>query len=854
MPEQTHLSVNGVLRVHKTTSRGLTSQEAQLRLSRVGLNRVPSGSKFSTLAHFADQFTDPMIVILLVAIGIALVFGQFRDALVIGAIVLVNALIGFSQEFTTEQTLKQLRNLVPRTVRVWRDVELVSLAASQLVPGDVISLTPGDLVPADAYLISANELRLDEAALTGESLPVAKIAQPEQADPIFMGTTVRNGTAQAVVAVTGRRTRFGELAEQVAKTEKDRSPLAARLTELARQIGGLATIVFVVVFLYGLLTGADLFDQFFFALALAVAVVPEGLPATISVVLGLAARRLAERQALVKRLATVESLAAVTVICTDKTGTLTENQLTVDRTWIAPGHKPSSLAHVALGANNAHLDDDPANDLGDPLEIALARWAAASPASYLETQAAAKRLRELPFNEDGAMMSVIVRQAGRYQLLAKGAPEEILARSRTSRRVRETAEKQLLEWAQHGYRVLALAERKLTKQLASHQQRPHLERDLTLVGLVALLDPPRPDVAQVVAAARSAGIRIVMITGDNPQTATNLARRVGILRPTEATVISGDQLDQLEEHDLDAFLLRPAVFARINPVQKLRIINRLKDLGETVAVTGDGVNDGPALKRADVGIAMGRSGTDVARQASDIILLDDHFGTLVTAIEQSRLLYLNLKKTIWYTFAANSAELFTLFFGALAQLPLVPIRAIQILAVDLGTDILPSFALATDPAHRRLLLETPHPKDEPLLGSSDFRRLALFGVIVGLGGLVSFWHVMGSSAWQTPNVDLYGRATFAVYATIVLCQLANMFAARSPTQSVFRLSLAANPLLLAATAVALGMLAFFMYAPPVRAALGGGLLTAGDWLIATGFAGVFLAADELRKWLIRHSG
>ncbi len=853
MPRATRQSIDDILRLHKTSPHGLTSSEAKLRLGRVGLNVLESGRSFAALSHFAAQFTDPMIGILLVAVAIALIFGQFRDAGILSVIILLNAVIGFTQEYKTERTLGKLRTMVPRFARVWRNETLISIERSQLAPGDVIDLAPGDQIPADCSLIAANDLRIDESALTGESLPVRKIGESDQSDPIFMGTIVRNGTGQAVVTGTGKVTRFGELAHQVATTTKDRSPLTENLNQLAHRVAFVAAVVFVLVFVYGILTGQDTYDQFFFALALAAAVVPEGLPATVSVVLALAANRLAKKHALVKRLTTIETLAAVTVICTDKTGTLTENRMTVERVWIAPSHKPTDLQRIAICANNAHLDETPTDDLGDPMEIALARWAAGNPSTYLKTQMTHERVRELPFSEDEKKMSVIVRRAGRYLLLTKGAPERIFEDCHMSRAIREKADKQLLEWTNQGYRVLALAQRPVTKLLTEHRNREHLEMNMTFIGLVALLDPPRAGVVSAIAAARGAGMRVMMITGDNAHTATSLARRVGILRPGESTVINGDELDLLDDEGLMELLDRPAVFARVTPEHKLRIVNLLKRLGDTVAVTGDGVNDGPALKRADVGIAMGETGTDVAREAADMILLDDHFGTLLAAIEQSRLLFTNLKKTIWYAFAANSAELFTLFMGAIAQLPLLPIQAVQILAIDLGTDVLPSFALATDPPHHRLLSEAPHPRDEELIDSKDLRRLILFGVVVGIGGLVSFWHVMGSSVWGSPSLDLYGRATFAVYATIVLCQIANMFAARSATRSIFRLSLTDNPLLLLAAVIALGVLMMFVYVPFFQVALRGGALESSDWLIALGFALLFLVADELRKWLQRRT-
>lgn len=849
-------SIEELLAAYRTTPHGLTRAEADERLLRVGSNEIETSNHFSNIARFFAQFGDLMVVILIFAGFLALIFREFRDAAVIFLIVLINATIGFWQEFKAEKTLAKLAALVPRAARVWRGGRVVELHRSDIVPGDVVELTAGDTVPADGWLLAANDLKLDESAMTGESLPVTKMMHGEGDDRVMMGTVVRNGTGTLLVTETGNQTQFGHIAISVGETEKDHSPLAEKLRSHAKRVAQFCAAVLIVIMLYGILTGRDLEEQFFFGLALAVSIVPEGLPAILSVILARSAHKLARKHALVKRLASVETLGAVTVICTDKTGTITQNNMVVDRIWAAPSRKMSELARVAILANNAHLDADKTHDLGDPMEIALARWATTSADSYLRHHTQFPRVREFPFIEARKMMSVVIESRGRSILLAKGAPEAILAKAKLAAGHRATLQKTLVDWQRQGYRVLAVAERPLTKALANSADRDRVERELTLIGLIALADPPRPDAAQAVTAARGAGIRVIMITGDSPQTAAAIARRVGILRPGEDTVIACDEFERLSPAQLREILLAPAVFARMNPTHKLTIVDTLKEMGEVVAVTGDGVNDGPALKRADIGIAMGKVGTDVAREAADMILLDDHFSTIIRAIEHGRLLYANIKKTIWYIFSHNMSEVFTVVFAAIVQIPLLPIQAVQILAIDLGNDVLPAYALASDTNDSHVMHEKPRPKHDELLPKAGYYRLLLLGTVIGLGSLATFLFVMGGTAFAGDNTPehLYARATMAVYATIVLCQIVNIFESRSPHRSVFQMHFLSHLPLIFAALFSIGLMLAIVYIPPLTAALKGAPLHPMDWVVAGSFAIFFLIVEEIRKWYVRQQG
>lgn len=796
-----------------------------------------------------------MIIILLIAVILAFLIGEVRDGFVLLAILVINAAIGFTQEYKTEKSLDRLNRLVPRRARVWRNLKLSEISRDHIVPGDIVNLEPGNTVPADGRLLTANDIRIDESTMTGESLVVHKSLHHSGGDDIvWMGTLVRNGTGQMVVTATGGQTRFGHLATTVVATEKDLSPLTNSLNHLSRRIAKIAGLVLVLMLSYGVLTGRELVDQFFFALALAASVVPEGLPATISVILALAANRLAAKNALVKRLGAVATLGTVTVICTDKTGTLTKNMMTVERVWQTAKTKTSDLATIAALANNAHLDRDPNDDIGDPMEIALARWATKHPDDYLETHAQTKRLRELPFIEDEKMMSVIVEKGDQRWLYAKGAPERLLEIAKLAPKDQVELEKNLLNWGSQGFRTLAFARRQLGRRDRIDDERHLLERNLQLIGAIAVVDPPRADVHQAVAAARGAGIRVLLLTGDDPRTAASLARRVGILRTGEQTVTTGTEMSQLDPAELRILLKKPAVFARITPEQKLQIIETLKAMNEVVAVTGDGVNDGPALKRADIGIAMGQSGTDVAREAADIILLDDHFATIVTAIAQGRLLFVNLKKTVWYVLSANADEICLVLLAVLLQLPLLPIQAIQILAIALGTDILPAFALAADPPERNLLADRPQPRNTELLNQAGYRRILVVGLVVGVGALLGFLLVMSEATTASDTFALYGRATMAAYATIVICQIVNTFESRSHLKSIFASQIGNNHLLIGSTVVALVALIAFVYVPPLQHALHGGALVTRDWLFATSWAVIFLGVEEFRKWLLRARG
>jgi P-type Ca2+ transporter type 2C len=891
---------------------GLSSDEAARRLEQYGLNALPELPRRSPLWRFLAQFRDFFAVLLEVAGAITLAaFVVQRDstdlkvAVAIFAVVLLNAVIGFVQEHRAERTAEALKRLLPRRARVLRDGVPVEVGAELLVPGDVVVLAEGDAISADCRLIEAFELATSDAALTGESEPVRRQAVPvleelpriQSRNLVFAGTSVASGTGRGVVFATGVETEFGRIYRLAGSVEDEPSPLQREVAIAARRVAVLALVLGGILLALRLAARAPFVEAFLYALGVMVALVPEGLPAVMSVSLAIGVQRMASERALIKRLSSVETLGSTQVICTDKTGTLTAGEMTAVSVWTpqgalavsgvgyAPvGHlerdgKPAALDDAArplllasLRCNNARLVQDEAAGwtvLGDPTEGALLVLAAKGGYDVEAEPGRAPRLLEVPFDSRRKRMSVVVQEGGSRRVYAKGASAEILSRSshlveggqvrELSASHRREVEAAVDDMARQGLRVLAFATGELAADAPLDERT--VERELVFLGLAGLQDPPRPEVTQAVADAYSAGITIVMVTGDYGLTAEAVARKIGIVTEPDPHVVTGAELETMTDEELRARLGavregQQLLFARVAPADKLRIVSGFKQLGNIVAVTGDGVNDAPALKRADIGVAMGVAGTDVAKEAAVMVLLDDSFATIVKAIERGRAVYNNIRRFLVYLFTHNLGELFPIVFATLAGLPVVPLNALQVLSIDLGSDVLPALALGAEEPEPGLLRQPPRPRGERLMSRSLIGRFAFLGSIQAVGATASFYFALYAGGWRwgdslSGSSHLYHQAITMTQAGIVFSQVFNGFAVRTDRESVFAVGVFSNRLLVVAEAVGIGIMLAISYAPPLQSLFGTAALPARWWLVPIAFGVVALIAEELRKAYVR---
>ena len=892
---------------------GLSGAEARARLERYGRNRLPELRRRSPWLHFLAQFKDFFAILLEVAGAITLVTAlvqgdstNLKVAIAIFAVVLLNAVIGFTQEYRAERTAEALKRMLPARARVLRDGTPTDCAAEELVPGDVVLLAEGDAISADGRLIAVAELATLDAALTGESEPVRRQAEPvleempriQARNLVFAGTTVASGTGRAVVFGTGADTEFGRVYRLAGEVQDAPSPLQREVAVAARRVALVAVVLGVLLLALRLSAGAPFVDAFLYALGVMVALVPEGLPAVMSVSLAIGVQRMAAARALIKRLSSVEALGSTTVICTDKTGTLTAGEMTATRVWCdasaydvtgvgyaphgelspAPASTSEAMAlqlRACIHCNNARLvhDEDAGwSILGDPTEGALLVLAAKAGYDVEAQLRRTPRLQEIPFDSERKRMSVVVQEGAGQRLYAKGAASEILARSSriaAGGRVRalDDDERAAIERTVDGLagealRVLAFATREVESR--GRLGAEELERDLVFLGLVGLLDPPRPEVTQAVAQAHSAGITIIMVTGDYGVTAEAIARKIGILTRPRPEVLTGADLAGLDDDALTARLAavregEEVLFARVAPADKLRVVSAFERLDEIVAVTGDGVNDAPALKRADIGVAMGVAGTDVAKEAAVMVLLDDSFATIVRAIERGRAVYNNIRRFLVYLFTHNIGELFPIVFATLAGLPVVPLNALQVLSIDLGSDVLPALALGAEEPEPGLLERPPRPRSERLMSRAVIGRFVFLGSIQAIGATVSFYFALYAGGWSwgdplSSSDHIYHQAITMTQAAIVFSQVFNGFAVRTDRESVFKVGLFSNRALVAAEALGVAIMLAISYWPPLQSLLGTAALPAHYWAVPTAFGVLALIAEELRKAYVRRRG
>jgi P-type Ca2+ transporter type 2C len=900
-----------------SSPRGLTADEAATRLERYGRNELPKGKSRPLIYRFFGQFTDLFAIVLIVASAITfLAYGiqvphdvnNLELAIAILGVVILNAVIGFFQEYSAEKTAEALQAMVPRACRVIRDGERMEVAAAELVPGDVVVLEAGDAVSCDCRLVEAHDLSLNNVALTGESDPVGRTTDPSLPDSeliesrncVFMGTSVVNGTGKAVAFATGLQTEFGRIFQLTAQVVEEKSPLQRQVAIMAKRVSVVAIALGAVLFgLRAATSSAKVVDSFVFALGVMVALVPEGLPATLSVSLAIGVRRMARKNALIKKLLAVETLGSTTVICTDKTGTLTKAEMTLQAVWesgrvhtvTGVGYAPEGeveeadsavgvLRAGALCADAKLLSPDGVNGwriLGDTTEGSIV-VAAAKAGVDLEAEVAKfPRVSEFPFDSDRKLMSTIHRSVGGYVSYVKGSPQELLGRCFSVRwndrdiELTDTLRAQIAEandaMAGKALRVLGIG----CRPSSQHPAQEEAEQELIFLGLVGMLDPPRPEVSDAVAQCRGAGIRIIMVTGDYGLTAEAIARKVGIIVGDQARLVSGADLEAMDDDQLKTLLGEhwEIVFARVKPEHKMRVVSNLKEMGEVVAVTGDGVNDAPALKRADIGVAMGITGTDVAREAAVMVLLDDSFASIVKAVELGRSVYQNIRKFLIYLFSHNLAELSPILAATFVGFPLVPLTALQVLAIDLGSDVMPALALGAEPPEPGIMDRPPRPPSERLFSSSVVGRFLFLGTIQSIGVVFAFFwrihsahlgfHAFEPAAGSPYPADalarhVYREALTMTEAGIVMSQFFNGFAVRTDEQSVFKVGLLSNLPLVAAEFLGIAIVSCISYVPILQHVFHTAGLTIYDWLMLAGFGLALLVADELRKAYVRSRG
>jgi calcium-translocating P-type ATPase len=791
-------------------------------------------------------------------------------------VILVNGAFSFWQEYRAERALGALRALLPNTTNVLRDGRTVSLPAAGLVPGDVILLEEGDDVPADCRLVEAFGVRVNTAAISGESFPQVRHADPHQendfahsANILLAGTSLAAGQAKAIVFATGGHTVFGDIARLAQAARAPLSPLQKEIVRLSRVIAVFTLALGIFFFLIGRAIGLSFWENFIFAIGIIVANVPEGLLPTVTLSLAMGSQRMARRNALIRHLPAVETLGCATVICTDKTGTLTLNRMQVTRVFadgefhgnadVATLRANPRLFEVARFCHNLKQVEENGRSewKGDPMEIALlelATQAGLSAGDY-------PRVDEVAFDSRRKRLSTIHNTTEGLRIYTKGAPESVLRCCTDAHTehgleaINPTLLQQVTDaqntMAGDGLRVLALAYRDV-KAVSGPAE---WEAEMTFAGLVGLEDPPRPETTDALESCRAAGIKVIMITGDHPLTAGAIARQIGLAKAP--SIVSGEELQHLSETQLQLVLDAPEIlFARVAPEQKMEIVAALKRKGHVVAVTGDGVNDAPALKHADIGIAMGRTGTDVARETADMVLLDDNFASIVAAIEEGRAVFANIRKFLTYVLSSNVAELVPFLAFVLFKIPL-PITIIQVLAVDLGTDMIPALGLGAEPPHPGVMKSPPRRRSERLL---DWRVLILsygwLGAMEAAAAMAAYFFILRSGGWHygealTRNDPLHLQATTACFSAIVMTQVANVFLCRSQRESSLMFGLWSNPLLLFGVAIEICLLFIIGYTPWGNTVFGTAPIPTAVWLLILPLVLAMLALEELRKWIVR---
>jgi len=886
------LTKEDVFRTLVSSAQGLSTEEVQRRLAEFGRNEITAVKGKSLVLRLLSQFTHFLAIVLWLAAFFSFLSeylnpgeGMLTLGLAIVAVIVINAVFTFTQEYRAEKALEALNRLLPFNVKAIRSGKESEVPAEEVVPGDLIRLAEGDKVPADLRLIESSALKVNNASLTGESEPMIRRVEPFPGDPInspniaFAGTTIVSGNGVGIVFATGMRTEFGRIALLTETVTPGLSPLQKEIVKATRIVAVIAAVVGVFFFILGFAIGRTFWANFIFAIGITVALIPEGMLPTVTLALAMGSQRMAKRKALIKTLSSVETLGSVTVICTDKTGTLTQNNMAVAKVWadnelIEPnaamtGETTRLLFTTAALCNNARFADNQYR--GDPTETALLKAAREALGDI-----PAKRLFEIPFDSDRKMMTIGCVREGGATAFSKGAPERILPLCshimiNGERKPLEDVNREDIIHADHmlmdmGLRVLAFASKELpapapsslVKENAGGEEvvSSEIEKDMAFLGLIGLQDPPRPEVPEAIKKCHSAGIRIIMITGDGSRTALAIARQIGLVQG-DPVIIEGSAFSLMTDQELmDKLASREMIFSRMTPKHKMRVVSLLKDKGEVVAVTGDGVNDAPALKKADIGISMGIAGTDVAKEASNMVLLDDNFATIVNAVEEGRTVYENIKKFLTYIFASNIPEAVPYLGYILFNIPL-PLTILQILLVDLGTDMLPALALGAEKPTSVVMQQPPRKVNERLLDFPLVARAYLFlGPIEAVACMFGFFWVLNAGGWTWGTLLpasnlLYMQATTACLTAIIVVQVANVFACRSSRESLFTTGFFTNKLIFAAIAVELALQIFIVYNPLGNEVFSTAPISLRTWLVLIPFAILLLASEEGRKLVMR---
>ena len=885
---------------------GLTSEEAQLRLKKYGFNTLVEkknrGFSYKFLVHFKDLFG----VLLLFASALSAVSGLWQLSLIILGVVLLNIFVSLFQESRAEKAMQTLKHWMPEYAKVFRDGELKKVLVREIVVGDIVVLEAGDRVPADARLISAFDLWTNNVPLTGESEPQPRTIKPaktldkaylDSPNLVFMSTSVAKGRGKAVVLAIGMDTQFGKIANLTQTIREEQSPLQKEIANMAKYDFSIAVVVGSVFFFASLVwLNLDFYSSILFMIGVMVACVPEGLQVTVSSALAINVLKMVKQNVLVKRLSAVQTLGSVTVICTDKTGTITEGEMTVKKLWVTDrvvdvsgaGYSPEGeftlngtklkaqesgevekLLEIAALCNGAKLD--PPSDknaawsvIGDPTDGALIVAALKYGMNVRNRLVEKPVVHIVPFDFARKRMTTIHKLNGDVLVYTKGAPRNVLSLcskilvdgkvEEFSRKRLRSIEAKIRKFANEGLRVIAVAYRKMPK--SEYSKDVVVEKDMVFVGLAAMRDPPRLEVKEAVAKAKQAGIKTVIITGDYGPTAQVVAREVGIVDADCCTIVRGVDLDGLDDAEIvEAVKQGNVIFARVSPEQKLRIVKVVKGSGEVVAVTGDGANDAPSLKEADIGVAMGASGTDVAREAADIVLLDDSFESIVKAVESGRAIYENIRKFIVYVFSHNWAELIPYMLYALLGIPL-PLLVVQVLAIDLAIDVIPSLALSREPPEVGIMQEPPRSLKERLFTSKVFLRSFYIGVIIAVGamyGCLSSWMAGG---WQLgmalpEDSQVYLKGVTMTFAGIVVAQVGNVLACRTSKVSIFKTKLSTNKWIIWGIVAQLAILSFLIYFPFMQSFFGTTALGIEDWIFLASLALIVVFAEEIRKFFSR---
>lgn len=892
-------------RVGVDPSKGLTSEEAGKRMEIFGENILREKKKKSTFQKILDQFKDFMVIILIIASVVSGLLGEWVDAIVIIAIVIVNAILGVVQEGKAEKAIEALQKMSAPNAKVIRNNELVIIPASQIVPGDVCVLEAGDIVPADMRLIESSSLKAEEASLTGESVPVEKIYDTEiqnnvslgdRVNMCFMSTAITYGRGKGIVVATGIYSEIGSIADRLQDIKEEPTPLQRNLNELGKWLGIICLIVCAVVFAHGVIMGGKIIDVFMTAVSLAVAAIPEGLPAVVTIVLALGMRRMADKHAIMKQLLAVETLGSVDVICSDKTGTLTQNEMTVTRAWCdnavyqltGQGYAPKGkildandqplnqidtgsplykLFQIGALCNDAKLvkgDGDMYSIIGDPTEAAMVVGSEKIGISSDVITQKHPRKNDLPFDSERKMMTTFhegIHNEGVITSYTKGGPDVVLANCDTvltsegiiplTDKMRQTITENNKELARAALRVLAFALKEHSSEISFQA-----EKSMTFVGLMGMIDPERPEARDAIALCTSAGIRAVMITGDYKETAVAIAKNLGLMKEGFG-VMTGPELDSISDEELLLVVEKTAVYARVSPDHKVRIVTALRKNGHIASMTGDGVNDAMALKRADIGVAMGITGTEVAKGTANMILTDDNFATIVSAVREGRIIYSNIRKFVGFLLSCNVGEILVIFITSILLGPtFAPLLPIQLLWLNLVTDSFPALALGREQGEKDIMLEKPRSSKEsiinrPMIYAITVQSIAIFGAVFGAFQVARLLYpdvetFVGSGVFEPA---MHAR-TYA-FVTLICAELLRAFSCRSEHASVFKLGFFSNRYLSYASLLSIVLVLIVVYVPFLQPIFSTNALSLIDWAIVAGFAIVPFAVGEIYKLIRR---